>query len=139
MDPMVCLEYDIRRVQTNKETVLVIFFDIEKAYDMLWKKGLLIKLKLVGIKGRVFNWCKDFLTERNITVKVNGVLNRYYKVENGTPQGSIIIPLLFSLMINDVFKDVGCSVDVDLFADDGVMWKKSRNVEYVVKKMQQVS
>jgi len=44
MDPVVCLENEIRKAQFNKESVLAVFFDIEKAYDMLWKEGLLIKL-----------------------------------------------------------------------------------------------
>ncbi len=36
------------------------FFDIEKSYDMMWKEGLLIKLHLMGVGGRVFNWIKNF-------------------------------------------------------------------------------
>lgn len=48
MDPVVCLEDVIRRAQVNKKTVVAVFFDIEKAYDMLWTKGLLIKLQQLG-------------------------------------------------------------------------------------------
>jgi len=40
MDPVVCLEDDIRKAQVNKETVAAVFFDVEKAYDMLWREGL---------------------------------------------------------------------------------------------------
>lgn len=55
MDPvLLCLESDIRKAQTNKEVVVAVFFDVEKAYDMLWKEGLLIKLKSLGIGGRIY-------------------------------------------------------------------------------------
>lgn len=35
MDPALCLEHEIRKAQVNKESVLAVFFDIEKAYDMM--------------------------------------------------------------------------------------------------------
>lgn len=43
MDPVVDLESDIRKAQINKEKVVAVFFDVEKAYDM-WKEGVLIKI-----------------------------------------------------------------------------------------------
>lgn len=57
-------------------------------------------------------------------------------VENGTPQGSIISPLLFSIMINDVFSSIEKGIGFSLFADDGVIWKHGRNVDFIVRKMQ---
>ena len=58
---MIRLEKEIRKAQANKESVIAGFFDIEKAYDMMWKEGVLIKLHKMGFGGRVFNWIKDFM------------------------------------------------------------------------------
>jgi len=43
---------------------------VEKAYDMMWKEGLMIKMEKMGIGGRAFNWVKDFLYGRSIRVRV---------------------------------------------------------------------
>lgn len=45
---MICLENKIRKAQINKEAVIAVFFDVEKAYDVMWKEGLLIRLKKDG-------------------------------------------------------------------------------------------
>lgn len=107
------MEDVIRKAQVNKETVI--------AYNMLWKEGLLIKLFELGIRGTMWQWVQTFLSNRKIQVRINGVFSNEYEVDNGTPQGSIISPLLFTVMINDAFKDVDKSIDVALFADDGAM------------------
>lgn len=70
MDPIICLEDEVRKAQINKEAVVAVFFDVEKAYDMLWKYGLLIKMHLMGIGGKMFNWIMDFLDRRMIQVKM---------------------------------------------------------------------
>jgi len=53
MDPVVCLEDVIRRAQVNRESVVAVFFDIEKAYDMMWTNSLLIRMQQMGIGGRM--------------------------------------------------------------------------------------
>lgn len=40
---------------------MAVFFDVEKADDMLWKEGLLIKMHLLGVRGKMSNWIMDFL------------------------------------------------------------------------------
>ena len=79
---------------------MAVSFDVEKAYDMVWKEGLVIKLNMIGIAGRTYNWIKDFLLDRFIQVRIGKALSGRYRIGNGTPQGSVISPILFSIMIN---------------------------------------
>uniref|UniRef100_A0A8C2HUK7 Uncharacterized protein n=1 Tax=Cyprinus carpio TaxID=7962 RepID=A0A8C2HUK7_CYPCA len=137
MDPAVCLEHDIRKAQINRESVVAVFFDIEKAYDMMWREGLLIKLGKLGIKGQMYRWIKEFLLGRAIKVRIGNSYSEKFMIENGTPQGSIVSPLLFSIMINDVFEDLENGLGFSLFADDGAIWKRGRNIAFMVKKVQE--
>lgn len=42
------LEHEIRKAQVSKESVVAVFFDKEKAYDMMQREGLTIKLSEFG-------------------------------------------------------------------------------------------
>lgn len=105
---------------------------MEKVYDMIWKEGLLIKLDKMGIGGRMFNWIHSFFFDRSIQVRVGASFSKTYY----TPQGSVCSPILFNVMINDNFSQVGAGVEKPLFADDCTLWRRGRNVLYVVKSMQ---
>lgn len=49
MDAVLGPDRDIKRALVNKEAVVAVFLDIERAYDMLWKEGLIIKLYDAGM------------------------------------------------------------------------------------------
>lgn len=65
-----------------------------------------------------------FLKGRSIQVKIGTDISNKHKVEHGTPQESVISPTLFSIMINDIFKNVPNDMNRSLFADDGALWKR---------------
>lgn len=136
MDSVMCLEADIRKAQINKEALVGVFLDVEKAYDMLWKEGLLIKLDMMGIKGKMYNWVMNFLLNSTIQVRVGCTYSPIYSVENGTPQGSVSSPILFKLMINDIFSQIEPGIGKSLYADDAAIWKRGRNVKFVQEKVQ---
>ena len=102
----------------------------------MWKEGVLIKLHKMGDGGRVFNWIQDFLFGRKTQVRIGSDLSNQYTVGNGTPQGSVISPLLFIIMINDVFTKVPADIGRSLFADDGALRKRRRNMEHAIRKVQ---
>ncbi|GFN96569.1 reverse transcriptase [Plakobranchus ocellatus] len=49
LDQIVALENSVKAAKTNSRTVGAIFLDLEKAYDTMWREGLLMKLKKLGI------------------------------------------------------------------------------------------
>lgn len=51
MYALVTVSTEIDKAQTIKKLMSVAYFDIEDAYDTMWKEGLLIKLSAFGIWG----------------------------------------------------------------------------------------
>ena len=66
--------------------IRVIFFDISKAFDRVWHRGLLFKLKEMGIVGNLLLWFKDYLTKRKQRVVINGKESSWKTVNAGVPQ-----------------------------------------------------
>ena len=114
---------------------LAIFIDFEKAFDMVWKNGLLLKLVNLGINGNILAYIKNFLTDRTFQVKIQNVLSAIFSLINGTPQGSVISPILFLIIINDLLQhlsDINCS----LFADDSSIYKSGSSIPFLIKNLQ---
>jgi hypothetical protein len=134
IDNIIRLQDDIHKYNHNKGYVLGVFLDIAKAYDMVWHAGLLFKLDKLGIDGQLFNWIKNFLNNRKIQVRVGASLSDTTNIENGTPQGSAISPVLFLIMINDI--PLSDDVKMSVFADDTAIWKGSKNLKMLHKCIQ---
>ena len=96
--------------------IRVVFFDISKAFDRVWHRGLLAKLKGAGIDVKLLSWLKNYLTDRKQRVVIPGGKSDWLYIKAGVPQGSILGPLMFLVYINDIVKDI--QSNIRLFADD---------------------
>ena len=101
----------------------VVYLDFFKAFDVVVHNILLKKVKKCGIVGKVGKWLHAFLTDRNQTVFANGMKSRPSKVSSGVPQGSVLGPVLFLIMIADINESVKQST-TRLFADDSKVGKE---------------
>ena len=77
---------------------------------------LLVKLESYGIKGKLLEWIKAFLTNRKQRVVVNSSKSEWCDVSSGVPQGSVLGPVLFLVYINDIEDSIVNMLR--LFADD---------------------
>ena len=93
-----------------------IFFDISKAFDRVWHRGLIHKLDSVGIRGKILEWIKSYLSDRKQAVVVKGEASSFLPVSAGVPQGSVLGPLFFLIYINDI--NLNLESTTKLFADD---------------------
>lgn len=64
----------------------------------------MIKLDKLGIRGHMYRWIGNFYKIDILRFKVGKDYSSKMFNENGTPPESIISPLLFSIMINDIFE-----------------------------------
>ena len=120
------MENIFQNLQENKE-VDVIYLDYAKAFDKVDHEILLAKLRKLGIKGKLLQWIRDFLSENRFqTVLVNGKRSFLASVLSGVPQGSVLGPLLFLVYINDLVNTIQHS-KISSFADDT---KISRAIEF---------
>ena len=100
-----------------------VFLDISKAFDRVWHKGLLFKLKAHGIDGALLVLIQDFLSDRLQRVVLNGQSSSWREVLAGVPQGSILGPLFFLIFINDLPNNMESQVKI--FADDTSLFSTS--------------
>ena len=105
----------------------MVFCDISKAFDRVWHKGLLFKLKQNGIDGVLLDWVADYLTNRKQYVILNSTASDYKDVQAGVPQGSVLGPLLFLVYVNDISAQLLSLTR--LFADDRSLFFSCSNIK----------
>ena len=82
-----------------------------------------------GIRGKIYKWDKEFLTNRSQKVVVDGQFSSTKSVTSDVPQGSVLGPILFGIYINDLPDVKQCSIK--LFADDSNLYRRVSKMEHV--------
>ena len=106
-------------------TIEVCYMDFMQAFHKVPHKRRLAKIKSYGIEGNILKCIKEFLENWQQRVIVNGNYSDWSKVTSGIPQGSVIVPLLFVLYINDLPDCIPSQVF--LFEDDTKMFGHIQN------------
>ena len=126
----------------RENTVIALFVDLEKAFDSVWKKGLIVKLAKLNFQGKALSLIDNFLSTRKVKLNVNEQIGETRDCkEYGLPQGSALSPVLFKIFLLDFFQDFEDRTDISVFkfADDGTVKMKNKSTQECVKTLQEVA
>ena len=96
---------DIFKALDNSEIALLTLLDYSKAFDTANHKLILAKLKHFGFHEDALSWVTSYLSNRKQMVRTDSD-SAWATIQNGVPQGSILGPLLFTVLVSDVSENI---------------------------------
>ena len=107
---------------------VAVFIDLEKAFELAAKLPIVSALIRKGVKGKMLAWLADYLTDRSAQVRFQGKLSTPVTFENGTPQGSILSPMLFNLLMEQIVAiKLSATSKILSYADDLALLSQKTN------------
>ena len=71
INQILSINHEIYQSSDDEFEVRVVYLDISKAFDKIWYKGIIFKVKQNGMSGKLLSLLSDFLKERKQRVTVN--------------------------------------------------------------------
>ena len=143
----------------SSSSIDMIYLDFAKAFDKVDHNILLHKVKAIGIQGKLGIWIKNFLSNRTQHVRLPGGKSHCSSVISGVPQGTVLGPVLFFILMSDISKDINCNIiafanDTRLYSainspadcdslqcdlSNVYKWAESNNMKFNSKKFQYIN
>lgn len=123
----------IRQALEKREYCSAAFLDIQQAFDRVWHKGLLCKLKLC-LPHPAYLLLESYLQDRVFRVKTEGCYSGFYPIHAGVPQGSVLGPVLYTVYTADIPVTEG--IVTATYADDTAILSCDENPNVASWKLQ---
>jgi hypothetical protein len=117
-DALAALGDTVATAFERKQLVAAVFFDFARAFDTVLPSHILHCLHSIGIHGRLLGYFRSFLSPRPFQVRIGNETSPTLFSYRGSPQGSILSPVLFLLAIDGVTRLAPPPLHISLYVDD---------------------
>ena len=90
-----------------KSSSCTAFIDLKAAFDVANRDVILDEIAFLGVSGSLFRWIESYLSNRSSRVLFCGALSNYLPFNLGTPQGGVLSPFLFNVLMNRLLRLLG--------------------------------
>ena len=136
IDPIISLEHEVRSALIKKEVNIVVFFDLKAAFDSVDHMILLRTIAELEIGGEMLTYLISFLSNRKIQVVLENIYSNTLNINCGVPQGSILSPLLFIILLSTIHNTNILPVLSNELADDIAFSITHKDFEQATLQMQ---
>ena len=88
---LVYIVHEIFEALEKDNEIRAVLLDISKAFDRVWHRGLLAKLRSIGLKGNMMNWFSSYLSNRKQRVVIEGVQSDWRNIVAGVSPWPVVI------------------------------------------------
>lgn len=128
------LESRIHWARRNKHIAALVTLDISKAYDSVEYSILLDLLSQYSFPKYIIAWVAAFLEDRQFFCYQHGYASSTYKQTRGVPQGSVLSPVLFNVLLSAI--PVHPDVQTYVYADDIAFFSSSQDIHSLFLSLQ---
>ncbi|XP_064470201.1 uncharacterized protein LOC135384951 [Ornithodoros turicata] len=138
-DSVLDLVSDVDDAAQRKRRTAVVFFGIKAAFDSVPINTVMDSLVDPGIGGKAAAFIHALLSNRSFRVRLGSTLSSPRPQNLGLPQGTILSPLLFNLVMAGLPKALPATtppLQLSIYADDICLWTNGKDPWKVMKTIQ---
>lgn len=126
VDLIFALRQVVEKYWEYNKKLIVVFLDIEKAYDSVKRSVIWESLRQIGVDETIINWIKELYRVHECRVRTTVGHTDWFSINQGLKQGSVLSPVLFNVvmevMIRKIREGNGGNIKTMIFADDIMIW-----------------
>jgi hypothetical protein len=142
---LACSQADWVAAKNRGEVIAIIAYDLSAAFDTIALGPLTKKLEAAGLVGTPLNWMRCYMSDRSQSVIWNNTTSSPLSLTYGVPQGSILGPLLFLVMVANLPSYVthgapkNVKVNMMCYGDDSTLYASSKSITLLLEELERMS
>ena len=102
LDHIFLLKCVVDLFKWKKRKLFCLFVDYKKAFDIVWREGLWLKLVNNNVSGKILKVIRNMYSNVKSCVMAEQRISETFSCSMGVRQGENLSPLLFALYVNDL-------------------------------------
>jgi len=110
--------------------MVLLLSDFFRVSDRVWRKALIAKMARKGLPSCYIRWVRGFLSDRKASVSWQVSTSRKQTFFKALPQGSVFVPILWLICMDDLLNDSSSGAVASGFANDTTFGAQGSRVAY---------